>query len=556
MVPNLPCARSRSLATWLCLVAFAVGCGADPSSNAAGAGQGSELPGAATTEVEWKSCDVHGPGGYEVSCGTASVPLRWQNPTGPAIDVAVVRVSPKKRSVAGQLWMLQGGPGFAGKGLLSMVDWYADHLPGYEFYLPDHRGVGESTRLGCAQAESNSSPNGAVVTKEEWPDCLAAVVGEWGTDLQAFSATQAAVDLGKLIEATRRPDVPLRVYGVSYGTFWALRYLQLYPQQAGAVVLDSVCPPGICSMTTYWTDFEATGKELLARCSQNATCHAKLGADPWGRLQSVASKLDSGHCSAVLPGQPLRPLLRDLLASAVANDDARLLIPPIIFRLDRCDSQDVAALQPLFKTMAKSQVVDPGESKAMREQYSSVLHHNVVFADLWHGTPPPLAPLLFAPADGNADLAIQPSWPAAGSDPLRNTMPQPMTPVLLLSGDLDPQTPLAFAQAAHQALAGFGAQLVVVPDNPHGVATNADHERTQCGGAITFQFLQNPEKKLDVSCLANLPPLDFAGGGPYAEMLFPSGAWGGEAKGLPLRTQTPAQAAQELWRELRRPLRL
>ena len=43
----------------------------------------------------------------------------------------------------------------------------------------------------------------------------------------------------------RRPGIPTYVYGVSYGTTWAQRFMQVAPQTAAAVVLDSIIPRSV-----------------------------------------------------------------------------------------------------------------------------------------------------------------------------------------------------------------------------------------------------------------------------------------------------------------------
>ncbi|MCC7542830.1 MAG: hypothetical protein IT379_41830 [Deltaproteobacteria bacterium] len=50
-----------------------------------------------------------------------------------------------------------------------------------------------------------------------------------GPELRATTPTGAARDLGALIDATRGAADRVFVHGGSYGTYWAQRYLQLFP---------------------------------------------------------------------------------------------------------------------------------------------------------------------------------------------------------------------------------------------------------------------------------------------------------------------------------------
>ena len=137
----------------------------------------------------------------------------------------------------------------------------------------EHRGVGESTRLGCPAQESVRSVGGTSIVAEEWKPCMDAVDAEWGEDIKGFTVTNAAHDLGRLIDATRSETQSVAVYGVSYGTYWAHRYLQLYPVQADAIILDSICSPGQCSLPLGFSrDHNRIGQELMQLCGQDSFC--------------------------------------------------------------------------------------------------------------------------------------------------------------------------------------------------------------------------------------------------------------------------------------------
>jgi pimeloyl-ACP methyl ester carboxylesterase len=51
---------------------------------------------------------------------------------------------------------------------------------------------------------------------------------------------QTAMDLGMLADALKAPNTPIVVYGISFGTYIAHRYMHLFPEQPGAVILDSL----------------------------------------------------------------------------------------------------------------------------------------------------------------------------------------------------------------------------------------------------------------------------------------------------------------------------
>jgi pimeloyl-ACP methyl ester carboxylesterase len=73
-------------------------------------------------------------------------------------------------------------------------------------------------------------------------------------------------------------------------------------------------------------------------------------------------------------------------------------------------------------------------------------------------------------------------------------------PVLVTSGDLDPNVPTAEGrQAARQFT---HAQVVEVPNAGHA----PELEPTGCAASITSDFIRN-QRLGDTSCLANIPPV-------------------------------------------------
>ncbi len=67
-------------------------------------------------------------------------------------------------------------------------------------YLPDHRGVGRSARLGCPEQEAAGSDEGLRITIDEWPACMESLQEIFGEALPYFDTTSASTDLGWLIE--------------------------------------------------------------------------------------------------------------------------------------------------------------------------------------------------------------------------------------------------------------------------------------------------------------------------------------------------------------------
>ena len=250
--------------------------------------------------LQWAACDppLADP---EAECSVLEVPLDWDDPAGARVPAAVARrrASVRRR---GQLWLLNGGPGGTGSQLATMLGRFAAGLPDLDLYLPDHRGTGRSGRLGCAAQEAPDSELGVALAESEWAGCGQAARAEHGQRLPHADVSAAARDVLALVAATREEDDMVLLWGVSYGTLWADRILRIDDGTIDAVVLDSVCTPGLCRADTFDVVFEEQAAAWWAGCAKDAACAERLGEDPWATTVDVFTRVAGGHCAAALEG--------------------------------------------------------------------------------------------------------------------------------------------------------------------------------------------------------------------------------------------------------------
>ncbi len=498
------------------------GAGGDPATGGAGGSGGSSTS-------DWAPCPLYvdQPDGPEAECATFDVPLRWSEPEGPTIGVFVQRlrgVGP----IRGQLWLLEGGPGGSGADFDAWMEELHELDPSLDLYAVDHRGVGRSARLGCPAQETVGSEWGSSVAPTEAAACRDALLAQWGSDLGEFTATAAARDLGHLIELFARPDQAAYVYGVSYGTYWAHRYLQLFPDQADGVVLDSIAPPGI-DFVTYDADFDRVGQDFLALCAADSICSGKLGADPWTTLGSVSAMLAAGHCAELqqswgLDAEALRLVLAVLLMSPIT----RTYLPATIYRLQRCEPGDVTALDQMLTLLFGDQQTSYYDTLS-----SDALFYNVALSELWpdadaHPTMTEIeaaeAALFITTGLTPRVAEVQDVWPAYPDDGLVDGWANTTTPLLMLNGDLDPMTPIWLAELMAPHFVGPHQSFVTVPRAAHAVTgqTPVASGDVMCGLAITLSFLQDPNLPPDTSCLADIPAESFSGDPALNNLVFGS----------------------------------
>ncbi|WP_328935056.1 MULTISPECIES: alpha/beta hydrolase [unclassified Streptomyces] len=206
-----------------------------------------------------------------VECGRISVPLDWNRPQGPRIEVAVSRVAasgtPGERR--GVLLVNPGGPG--GSGLPYAVTKRAK-LPesvrrSYDVIGFDPRGVGRSTPADCgAMGGLFDSPGADPVpvgpaVERTYLASLRSMADDCATgagDLLPYLSTEQTVrDMDAM--RTALGEARTNFLGVSYGTYLGAAYAAAFPYRTGRMVLDSVVGPW------DWYDFDVVQSRALLR---------------------------------------------------------------------------------------------------------------------------------------------------------------------------------------------------------------------------------------------------------------------------------------------------
>ncbi|MBN1608105.1 MAG: alpha/beta fold hydrolase [Polyangiaceae bacterium] len=497
-----------------------VGCGDDSHRPASADGASDTGPKyfaddrpAPKNDLEWTRCPLFtDQRGDEAECSVTDMPLRYEEPKGETIPVFVKRYRetalPRR-----QLWLLNGGPGGSSVDFEPIYYYFTAMAPDLELYFIDHRGTGRSARLGCTRGEAAWSDGAGAITADEWSDCRDEAISTWGDGLNGFTVTAAARDLGTLIERSRHEGEEVYLYSVSYGTYWAQRYLQLYPDQADGVVLDSICSPGECRFgLRYDRLFDATGRRLMALCGEDPACRARLGDDPAQFLADLYEKLDAGHCPEI--GLD-RAGLRGLLAMLLMYVGVRDYIPSLVYRIDRCEQRDIDALDRLWAALQEISGSDAGYG-------SVVLGTHIGLSEFMEDPAPTVADaeanveaLLFSPDVGPEMTSLYQEWPRYAADEYVGAFADTDVPLLMLDGEWDPQTPTDVAKPTTDHFTGPHQTYVQMPWSAHTVLTQSPVdsvlEEVTCGMLVMIQFLEAPKSALDTSCTKRVAGIDLDG---------------------------------------------
>jgi pimeloyl-ACP methyl ester carboxylesterase len=438
------------------------------------------------------------PGGYSGLCSKVPMPLDWGNPDGKKVDVLVDKIAstPRPRT---QLWLLQGGPGGTAADMIPLANAFNDEVDDLEIFTIEHRGVGASNRLGCPNEEAKSTGFNEVVCREE-------AKARCGDDLRHYTTTNAAKDLAKAIELTRRDGVKVVVFGVSYGTMWGQRLMQVAPTAADGIILDSLVVVGELFASQIDSQPDVVAKKLAELCKVDAECSAALGADPWAKISATKQKFVDGHCSQLGLTAADRVMFSGLLR---AHD-----LMPYAFavwqRIERCSDADVTALKQLRDRIGRVFGSPNGRLN------SDILGVNILLSELYEDPFPSQATInqrfddaVFPVGLNLGYLSLQ-QWPRYPHDQHWGKLPELRAPVLVLNGTLDSQTPIEIAEKTKAHYSAPGSTFVTVPNANHGVIGQSPMfaapgiRPPQCGMKLSAQFLNSPGAALDTSCAAKV----------------------------------------------------
>lgn len=500
----------------------------------------------------WGDC----PERFSEVCRKMEVPLNWDlgEQKSTKLELLVARHKATKAR-KGQIWLLAGGPGGSGSDLFEIVKGLGQRTPEFDIFVLEHRGVGESGRLGCPNEEKKDSPMGFDIAPEEWASCISWLAKEWGPDLHAFNTTFAARDLHAAISAHAVPGESVFVYGQSYGTMLAMRHMMIAGSNSPVTgyVLDSVLSPKEVFIENFDAQIDPVARDLGALCAKNDGCRERMGDEPWEQLKKTFQRLGDGHCQAL---QLDRKSAGKLAAILVFNESYRKFLYPLAYRIERCSEADVMAVSMLFTHLRKL-LESPLPSLPT---FSPVLQNNILFAEVAHIPSEPLEKiqkrcdeeLVLCPEISTKWIENWRNWPRYVPDQWSGRWPEVKVPLLAMNGELDPQTPHTHAAVIKKHLQGSTQNYVQFPYASHIVLTSTavqSEGAVTCGMQVMANFVQNPTQKPDQSCLDDLVAENFDPGVDNIKALFGGEKlWdNGEEQAL-----APFVPTREDWQELLR----
>ena len=265
----------------------------------------------ATPSNAWHSC------GTNLECAQVPVPLDWDRPGDAKISLAVVRhLASKPNQKIGSLFVNFGGPGVASVPFVKASGEELDKLGGGRFDVVgwDPRGTGESTHIVCFGSDakmlqfwgddwtvptSNLSSWLYVPKTVEYMERCTFMTGSLMAHLSTMDSARDLDYLRQLVG-----DRKLTYRGLSYGTFLGQTYINMFPHNVRAAILDANIDPVPftasveAGLTNNGGDGDLVLTQFLSLCEQAGPINCKFTGDVTLRLRDLMARLEKGPIPA------------------------------------------------------------------------------------------------------------------------------------------------------------------------------------------------------------------------------------------------------------------
>jgi pimeloyl-ACP methyl ester carboxylesterase len=278
--------------------------------------------------LTWSGCG----GGFQ--CATLKVPLDYAQPTGTAIDLAVVRLrSAGGAPRIGSLILNPGGPGGGGGGGGARPPPPATQIVSdavraqYDVVGFDPRGVGASDPIRCLTGPETDQLL-AVTGNPRTPAEVSQVVAESAViGKNCHTREPALIDhlgtrnVGQDLDILRAAlgDTKLYYLGKSYGTFIGATFAEEFPTHVGRMVLDGAVDPSLSAdqmALGQALGFELALSRFVADCEKFTDC--PLSGGVVGGLAQIRGFV-SGLATNPLPGDGKRQLVQALGVTGIVS---------------------------------------------------------------------------------------------------------------------------------------------------------------------------------------------------------------------------------------------
>lgn len=471
--------------------------------------------------VEWVPCapedlaDVPPAEQPQFSCANYNVPLNHDKPKQGTINIALMkRAANNPAERVGALFVNPGGPGGSGYAWPKTTRFdgpIEDHFDTIGF---DPRGVGRSTPLKCfATEEDYESVFGPMaqipVTAEQEAEVTKANK-DYGRFCKRFAGPlvnhMSTKDVVRDLDLLRAAagEEKLNYVGFSYGTLIGATYVNMFPDNARAIILDGNVDPTLRLLDGLEYDrqrtdgFEISLDAFLAECdSVGEACAFTGGArEKWDALQNYLRNTGP----TTLPDGTVVDEYQMVGLTASALYDPASFVDLAAFLQATWDashpsaqrsapSVDSAAVQRLVAGAGRAKLDAPADTpygyddsyaavNCADKPFNNTLGEMPQIADKWERQMPAFGRYL-----AWSDAAICPVWPVKQPDAWRGPWhARTANPVLVVGNYYDPATQYEYAKRMSKQLGN--ARLVSVDSFGHCILGDS-----ACADKIAADYL-------------------------------------------------------------------
>jgi pimeloyl-ACP methyl ester carboxylesterase len=330
-----------------------------------------------------------------------------------------------------------------------------------------------------------------------------------------YNSAYNAKDLNAVREALGYDEWNL--YGVSYGTHWALTIMRDLPEGVRSVVLDSVIPPEINNLSEHWYTRYWAIEQIAANCAADTDCSSNIG-DLKVLIEDGIERLNDdpvaipGEGDFTFTGLEYITILAELMTqpelatwiSTIATGTDEEIVTVLQAVMQRFPRPNVQALAKApvehypFLTVVTDAVLRAVTCSEEKPYLDMTAGPNIAanFRDTIQRTVDKIGQTVIN-RDLLCDIYIVPARDVIETQPVLSNIP-----TLVLAGTNDSRTPPAWSKLTADTLGnsqyaefeGFGHSLL------------GQH---QCINDITLNFLNFPGAKADQTCISSMPKVNY-----------------------------------------------
>ncbi|OJF12952.1 alpha/beta hydrolase, partial [Couchioplanes caeruleus] len=292
------------------------------------------------SEPAWYNC--YGVG----QCATVAVPLDYDDPTGPTVEIALLRVKARKpQSRIGSLFVNPGGPGGSGTAMAAASSMFLGDsiLDRFDIVGFDPRGIGFSDTVACFPSTRAQSivmakmrmlfPYGTL-QEGAFVKSVQSIGRGCSTTGATLAGAMSTAEVARDMDVLRRSvgDTKLTFLGFSYGTALGQYYANMFPDRVRALALDGVIDPVSWTGTPETQDKllddrlrSADGAyraliKLLGRCDRVGARGCEFSAgDPVKHFAAIARKLRAKPLVLRYDGGSLKVTYADFISLVLSS---------------------------------------------------------------------------------------------------------------------------------------------------------------------------------------------------------------------------------------------